>query len=258
MLAAGDAILRQCGAENIRHLLFEHHVGGGVENHRLTAELAHEDIPSVHHVVKFFHREEMPRSLKHALAAVDVNAVVERDHQRFRKIQEAHARAAVAPFSGHRNLDTPDCAVVIRVLFLHAEVEERRDDDLVAVERGHAESAADHLNAFLHELVAQPLVVANGEVRLRQMAARDGAQDQIAQRVHRVFSIHRLPADRHVLVKRAASGKARVRPGTNLVDGKGAQPEIFEQFACKFLTHALCAALFVKRVDILIHPPVGE
>ena len=90
--------------------------------------------------------------------------------QRLGKVQKAHPRAAIPPFSGDSGLHTADGAVVVSVLRLHALLDKAGNDHLVVVERRHAEAAAHHLHAFLHEPVGQPAVIPYRQIGLGQMA----------------------------------------------------------------------------------------
>ncbi|OPZ68354.1 MAG: hypothetical protein BWY81_00871 [Firmicutes bacterium ADurb.Bin467] len=256
---AADAVVAERRAEYVRHVFLERDVAYVLDDRAVAREVAYDDVPRAPELVVGGHVPKVADALNEPLAALRVDAVVHRDQQRLREVQKAHARAAVAPLAGDGGLDAADGAVVVRVRLLDAARDERGDDDLVVVERRHAEAELHDLDGLVHELVREPRVVAHRQVRLRQVRLRDGAEDQVRERVDRVPFVLRLAADGDVLVERRARAELRVRPGAHLVDRKRLEPEVRQELARGVPGDQTRGEVAdVIGVEVLVHAAVGE
>ena len=101
--------------------------------------------------------------MSHTLAYFDsrlnVNAIIQRDHQGFGEIQKTHTCTAVSPLARDRHFHTANRAVIIRIFRLHALRYKRRNDDFIVVKRRHAKPQAHNLDGFLHKVCWQILVI---------------------------------------------------------------------------------------------------
>ena len=200
-----DAVIDQRRAENIVDVLFQHGIDHVLNLDGFTGVVTNLAVPVGQHLIEVSEvafRQGVLLRQEH-LTAGGIAAAFQRRQHHPREVNKAHAGTAVAPLTADRGFDTADSRVIVGVLRLNAQLNEFRDDDFIVVKRRHAETAADHLDAGVEEVVAHPGVVAHAEVRLGRTQATAGFQDRIRQRVDRVLrlTIHQiLAADGDVLV----------------------------------------------------------
>ena len=68
MLTPRDAVVNQCGAQNIRDLLFDDHIGAGVQNYSLADQLPGGIVPGGKDLVKALHFHKLADTLANLLA----------------------------------------------------------------------------------------------------------------------------------------------------------------------------------------------
>ena len=150
----------------------------------------------------------MSHTLADLDAGLDIDSVVQRDHQGLREVQKAHPGAAVSPLPGDSHFDAADGTVVVCILRLDALFDEGGNDDFVVVERRHTKSQAHDFDGLAHKVIRQILMIAHRQVWLSEARLCDAAQDQEAHRIDRVLPIRRLAAHGDVLIERAAPQKS--------------------------------------------------
>ncbi len=228
-LAALDAVIHQGAAEDVVGLGLQHAVDHAVDLDGLAGEVAHLIVPAGHHLVEVAERA-LPQRLglgQEDLAGGGVTAAIERRQQDAGEVDKAHAGTAIAPLAGHRGFDAADGGVVVGILLAHPELDELGDHHLVVVEGGHAEAAADHLDAGVEEILAHAGVVAHREVGLGGAQLAAGLQNRVGEAVDRVMGLAIAPilaADGDVLIERAAGGGLGVGAGADLVHLQQLEP----------------------------------
>ncbi len=242
-------------------LSLQHAVDHAVDLDGFAGEVAHLLIPAGHHLVKV---AKTPVSQRlglgqEYLACGGIAAAIKGGQQDAGEVDKAHAGATVAPLAGHGGLDAADGGVVVGILHAHPELDELGDHHLVVVEGGHAEAAADHLNAGVEEILAHPGVVAHREVGLGGSQLAAGLQNRVGEAIDRVMGCTIPPvlaADGDVLIERAAGGGFGVGAGADLVHLQQLEPAPLQQFDGArprqgFRQFHLAA---IPGVEVLIHP----
>ncbi|CCJ84804.1 hypothetical protein BN133_1181 [Cronobacter dublinensis 582] len=264
-LAALNAIINQRRAENIVRVLLQHRVHHALDFNRFAGVVADLVVPGVHYLIKAAEVARRERVLlrQKSVAGGGVATAFQRRQHHAGEVNEAHSRAAVAPFAADRRFDAANRRIVIRIFAAHSKLNKLVDDDFIIIKRGHTETAADHLHAGVEEIIAHPGVVAHAQVRLRGTQTTARLQHGPGERVdgiHRLAILQALAANSHVLVKRAARRGFRVRAGANFVDLQQLQPAALQQFngALTFKRLLQFDIAAIPRIEILVETPEGN